>query len=253
MKPRTLDKYLDLGGRTALITGGARGIGFESARLIGEAGAGVFIADINFAACEKSAARLREDGLDVEALPVDVAAEASIQAMADRAGRKTGKIDILVNNAGILSPARIPDLTVEEWDRMLDVDLRSAHLCSQKVLPYMIKAGSGRMVFLSSQAGQMGGFLAGVHYSAAKGGVLALMKSYAKYGAAFNITCNCVSPGFLLTDMTRDRDNDASIIPLKRLGSALDAAQSVFFLCTGLAGYITGASIDVNGGYYMRA
>lgn len=245
--------YTDLTGKTALITGSARGIGMESARMMAEAGATVVISDINAEGAEKTAAAFRADGLDAVAFQVDVSSEQSIKALIDNAVRTRGRLDILVNNAGILDPTPIPDMTAEKWDRMLNINLRGAQFCSQHALPHMIKAGpGGRIVNLSSQAGQLGGFLAGVHYTAAKGGVLALTKGYARYCAPYGINVNCVSPGFMLTDMTKDRENNPDIIPLKRLGTALDAAKAVFFLVTSLSDYITGATIDVNGGYYLR-
>jgi 3-oxoacyl-[acyl-carrier protein] reductase len=135
---------------------------------------------------------------------------------------------------------------------MLAVNLRGPQFCSQHVLPYMTKKSSGKIVNIASQAGQLGGFAAGVHYTAAKGGIIALSKAYARYCAQFQINVNCICPGFMLTDMTRERNDNPDIIPLKRLGAALDVAKSVYFLATSYSDYITGATIDVNGGFYLR-
>ncbi|MCC8189957.1 MAG: SDR family oxidoreductase [Planctomycetes bacterium] len=246
-------RYTDLTGKVAIVTGSARGIGMESAKLMAEAGASVIICDVNVDGAEQTAADFRSAGLDATALPLDVTSESSVRAMIDATVERKGGINILVNNAGILDPSPIPELTVEKWDRMLNVNLRGAQLCSQHALPHLIAAGrGGRIIFISSQAGQMGGFLAGVHYSAAKGGLIALAKSYARYCAQYDITVNAVAPGFMLTDMTKDRENCPELVPLKRLGTALDAAKAVFFLASGLADYITGATIDVNGGFYIR-
>lgn len=248
-----MDNYTDLTGKVAVVTGSARGIGMESAKMMAEAGAAVVIADINAVGAEKTAADFRAAGLDAVAVALDVGSEESVrQFIADVVSAK-GKINILVNNAGILDPTPIPELTVEKWDRMLAVNLRGVQLVSQHALPHMIAAGEGgKIINLASQAGQLGSFLAGAHYSAAKGGIIALSKSYATYCAKYQINVNCVAPGFMLTDMTKDRKNYPELVPLKRLGTALDAAKAVFFLATSLSDYITGATIDVNGGYYIR-
>jgi 3-oxoacyl-[acyl-carrier protein] reductase len=116
----------------------------------------------------------------------------------------------------------------------------------------MIKNNYGKIINVASQAGQLGGFLAGVNYTAAKGGVLAITKAYARFCAGYNITVNCVSPGFILTEMTKDRNDNADMVPLKRLGTALDVAKSIYFLASDFSDYITGFTIDVNGGYLMR-
>jgi NAD(P)-dependent dehydrogenase (short-subunit alcohol dehydrogenase family) len=176
----------------------------------------------------------------------------SIQAMINTVVEKYGTIDILVNNAGILDATPIPEMSVENWDKVIDIDLRGTHLCSQLCLPHMMKNNYGKIINIASQAGQLGGFLAGVNYTAAKGGVIALTKAYARYCAQYNITVNCVSPGFIATEMTQSRNDNADTVPLKRLGTALDVAKSIYFLASGLSDYITGSSIDVNGGYLMR-
>ena len=244
--------YTDLTGKTALVTGAARGIGFESAKILAENGAAVIVADINAEGIGKAAAELELAGHFAIPLQVDVASEESIRRMLAEAVAARGGIDILVNNAGILDVAAIPEVTVEKWDRMLAVDLRSVQICSQQALPIMEKAGGGRIINIASQAGQLGGYAAGVHYTAAKGGVIALTKAYARYCAPYNITVNCLAPGFMLTEMTRARNDNPDIIPLKRLGTALDVAKAVLFLATPLSDYITGATIDINGGYLMR-
>ncbi len=247
-----MNNYTDLRGKVAIVTGSARGIGMESAKMLAEAGAAAIICDKNAEGAEKTAADLRGLGLDAIAFPLDVSSEESIKELIANTVTAKGRIDILVNNAGILEPTSIPDMTVEKWDRMLNVNLRGAQFCSQHALPHIIKNGKGKIVNLSSQAGQLGGFMAGVHYTAAKGALLALTKGYARYCAQYQINVNCVAPGLMLTDMTKDRDNMPESVPLKRNGTALDAAKAVFFLSTSLSDYITGATIDVNGGYYMR-
>ncbi len=245
--------YTDLTGKVAVVTGSARGIGMESAKLMAEAGASVVICDLNLEGAEKTAAAFRAAGQDAIALPLDVDSEQSVRELMENTVKAKGKINILVNNAGILDPTPIHEMTTEKWDRMLNVNLRGVELCSRYALPHLIQAGhGGRIINVSSMGGQLGGILAGIHYTAAKGGIIAMTKAYARHCAEYQINVNCVAPGFLLTDMTKDRQNYPELVPLKRLGTALDAAKSVFFLATSLADYITGATIDVNGGYYMR-
>ena len=242
----------DLTGKTALVTGGARGIGFESARLLAENGAAVAIADINLDEVKKAADELKRAGRVAVPLFVDVASEKSVKKMIEDAVAECGGLDILVNNAGILDIASVPEVTLEKWDHTINVDMRGVHLCSQNALPHLIKAGGGRIINIASLAGQIGGVAAGPHYSAAKAGVIGVTKSYARYGAQYGINVNCLAPGFMLTEMTRARNDDPGIIPLKKLGSALDVAKAVLFLATSMSDYITGATIDINGGYLMR-
>ena len=244
--------HTGLTGKVALITGAARGIGMESAALLAEAGAAVALADVNAEGAEVTAVEFRRRGFQAMAVGVDISSEESVKAMLAGADAWKGRLDILVNNAGILDPTPIPEMTAEKWDRMLDVNLRGVQFCSQHAMPYLEAGGGGKIVNMASMAGQLGGFLAGVHYTAAKGGIIALTKAYARYGAPRGVNVNCVAPGFMLTEMTRDRADNSSEIPLGRLGTALDAAKAVFFLATPLSDYITGATIDVNGGYYLR-
>lgn len=248
-----LSKYIDMSGKVALVTGSARGIGMESAKMLAEAGATAVVCDVNKEGADKTAADFKAAGLDALAFQVDVALEDSVKKLMSDVMKAKGRLDVLVNNAGILDPTSIEEMTVEKWDRMLAINLRGVQLCSQHALPHLIASGPGRIVNISSQGGQLGGFLAGVHYTAAKGGILALTKAYARFLAPHQINVNCVAPGFMLTDMTKDRENYPDLVPLKRLGTALDAAKAVFFLATPLSDYITGATVDVNGGYYMRA
>ena len=244
--------HTDLTGKVALITGAARGIGMESAALLAESGAAVAVADVNLAGARATAEVFRDKGVDSAAFEVDVSSEESVKAMIGAAGEWKGRLDILVNNAGILDAATIPEMTVERWDRMLAINLRGVQLCSQHALPLLERDGGGKIVNLASMAGQVGGFLAGVHYTAAKGGIIAVTKAYARYGAPRGVNVNCVAPGFMRTEMTKDRADNSADIPLGRMGTALDAAKAVFFLATGLSDYITGATIDVNGGAYIR-
>jgi 3-oxoacyl-[acyl-carrier protein] reductase len=245
-------RYGNLDGKIAVVTGGARGIGKASARLLAEAGATAVITDINMEGARASAQEFVSAGLQAGAFHLDVSSEASVKETLARVYETYKSIDILVNNAGILEPASIPEMTQEKWDRMLAINLRGMQFCSQHALAYMTKKTGGKIVNIASQAGQLGGFLAGVHYTAAKGGIIAASKAYARYCAQFQINVNCICPGFMLTDMTLERNDDPNLVPLKRLGTALDVAKAVYFLATDLSDYITGATIDINGGFYLR-
>ncbi|MBD3305372.1 SDR family oxidoreductase [candidate division KSB3 bacterium] len=242
----------DLKQRVAIITGAARGIGAACAKVLAEHGAAVVIADINLAGAQETAKLFASQGYTAMAVEVDVMQKESIEQMVAATLEKFGKIDILVNNAGINNATPIPDMTLEEWDRLIDLDLRGVHLCSQAVLKTMMANRYGKIVNIASLAGQVGGLKVSPDYSAAKAGVICLAKSYARFGGQYGITANAVAPGFIETEMTRGRGDDPSSVPLKRLGTPEDVANAVYFLASPLSDYVTGHTIDVNGGLLMR-
>ncbi len=241
-----------LDGQTAIVTGAARGIGLAVADLLCSFGAKCYIADILFEAAEQAAQSLNAKGYSAKPLLIDVISQDSINTAMASVFEEDRRIDILVNNAGIIDNTPIPDMTIELWERVIQIDLRGTHLCSQAALIYMKQRKYGRIINMASQAGQLGGWKAGVDYSAAKGGVLALTKAYARHAAPYGINVNAVSPGFITTEMTAGRNDDAESVPLKRLGTALDVAKAVYFLSGDLSDYITGFTLDVNGGYFMH-
>lgn len=245
-------RFGDLNGKVAVITGAARGIGLETAKVFAGNGATVVLADIDLNKAQTEAELLEKEGHEASAVAVDIIDADSIRILMQTVHDRYGRVDILVNNAGIVDSTPIPDMTVEGWDKVVDIDMRGTHLCSQAVLPYMMKQNGGRIINLASQAGQLGGWKAGVNYSSAKGGILAMTKAYARFCAPYQITVNCVAPGFIATDMTAGRNDSADEVPLKRLGTALDVAKAIFFLACDLSDYITGFTVDVNGGYYMH-
>ena len=244
-------KYDDLKDKTAIVTGAARGIGFASAKLLAEHGATVVIADMRFSLARESVNALIGEGLRAVAAEVDVKSQESIDAMVEDVSAKQGRIDILVNNAGIADATPMLDLTQDAWDNLIDINLRGAQLCTQACLKKMIGQGCGKLIFMASRAGEMGSPLVAPSYCASKGGILALAKSYALFCAPYNINANAIAPGFIETDMTKGRD-DPNSVPIKRLGTPLDVAKSVYFLASDLSDYVTGAVIDVNGGLYIR-
>lgn len=241
----------DLKGKTALVTGAARGIGKAVAKLLAQHGANSIVADVDISEAKKVVDEFHKGGLDAAAVKLDVADPDAITEATDWIWEKFGGIDIMVNNAGINANVPIPEMTIEQWDRVVDIDLRGTHLCSQAALKHMMKKGGGRIVNMGSMAGQIGGLKVSPDYSAAKAGVICLAKCYARFGAQYNITANAVAPGFIETEMTKGRDDPGSV-PVGRLGTPEDIANTVYFLVSDLGAYITGTTIDVNGGLQMR-
>jgi NAD(P)-dependent dehydrogenase (short-subunit alcohol dehydrogenase family) len=241
----------DLKNKVAIITGAARGIGKATATLLCQHGAKVAIADINTDTAEDTAQSLSNRSFEAFAITVDVSDIKSIDIMVQTALSKWGIIDILINNAGIIDSNSTLDITEEDWDRVIDINLKGVHLCSQAVAREMVKHRYGRIVNIGSVAGQVGGLKVGPDYSASKAGVICLAKAYARFGAMYGINVNAVAPGFIETDMNRGRDNPSEV-PVHRLGTPEDVAKVVYFLVSPLADYVTGTCIDVNGGLLMR-
>lgn len=246
-----------LKGRIALVTGGGRGIGKGIAMRLAEAGANVVIGDIDMANAEQTAGELcREYGRAV-AIQADVTKEGSIDAVAKAAVKEFGTIDILINNAGIMYRTRILDISLQEWKSTLLVNLTGPFLLTKTVIPLMKKNGYGRIVNISSSAGRSVSTLGGVHYTASKAGLLGFTRAVAKEVAPFGITVNAVCPGLIDTQMARDTTTQEELemfihsFPIRRLGLPEEIGDLVVFLCSEKASYITGASIDINGGDLM--
>lgn len=242
---------MDLKDQIALITGAARGIGKASALLLAEHGAYVVIADLNEPSAQETAREIQKAGYSAEGVRLDVADPESVKTVVADLIARHERIDILVNNAGIVNFKRANESTLEEWDRVLNINLRGVHLCSQMVIEHMLARKRGKIVNIASLGGQVGGLKVGPDYTASKAGVVGLAKSYARYGAPHNINVNAVAPGFIATDMTTGMYNPDDV-PMKRIGTAEDVAKAVYFLASPLSDYITGSTIDVNGGLLMR-
>ena len=236
--------------QTVLITGASRGIGAETARRFA---AGGYQVAVNYFQ-SKDAAFALCDEIGNGAFPVcgDVSDPAQVSAMADTVLERFGHLDVLVCNAGIAQQKLFTDITPEEWQRMLDVNLSGAfHLC-QLALPGMIRRKAGRILTVSSMWGQTGGSCE-VHYSAAKAGLIGLTKALAKEEGPSGITVNCVAPGVIETDMmaaftAEDKAALAEETPVGRLGTPEEVAKLLVFLAGEDAGYITGQVFGVNGG-----
>lgn len=237
--------------RTAFVTGASRGIGRACAIELARAGHRVILAARNRELLDKVAAEIGELA---HAAEMDLSDETSIRA-AFAAIKDLGPIGILVNNAGITRDTLAMRMSAADWDAVIDTNLKGAFLCMQQAMPGMVKARWGRIVNIASVVGLTGN--AGqANYAAAKAGLIGMTKAIAQELASRNITANCVAPGFIDTDMTAVlagelREKMMSVIPLKRFGQPEDIAAAVRFLASEEAGYITGATLNVNGGMYM--
>ncbi|HEX2152972.1 MAG TPA: SDR family NAD(P)-dependent oxidoreductase [Acidimicrobiia bacterium] len=245
---------LELEGRVALVTGAAGGMGTAISLALSRLGAAVAVNDRSTGLVEPLRDRL---GTPSVAVGGDVTSKADVQRMVAAVEENLGRIDVLVNNAGVLRPTRIQDIAEEEWDFVVDVNLKGAFLCSQAVIPGMRRGGWGRIVNLSSTAGKNVSTMGGAHYTAAKAGVLGLTRHTAYEVAQDGITVNAVCPGLIDTRMTRSTitmeqsDAYARSFPIPRLGLPEEVADLIAFLATDRAAYITGASLDINGGDLM--
>ncbi len=247
---------MELKSRIVLITGGASGIGRETAFLMGGQGADIVIADIQEKAGEATVAAVKASGANARFLRYDALDMAQVKGLVGQVVADSGRIDVLVNCAGICPLARVPDLEIEEWNRVMTVNLTSTFVASREALKHMCAARSGKIVSLASAAGKTGGAAVGAHYAASKAGVICLTKSLAAYAAPYGVNVNCVSPGPTETPMTdawgtATNTAMAGKIPLGRYGRPAEVAEAILFLASDRAAYITGEILDVNGGLIM--
>ena len=248
-EPQSQSAAVPANGRTVLISGGDRGIGAAAARAFYAAGYRVAVL---YHSNAEAAAALEAELPGITAVQCDVASRASCELAFRAAEQALGRVDVLVSNAGIAQQKLFTDITPEEWQHMLDVNLTGAfHLC-QLALPGMIRRKAGRILTVSSMWGQTGGSCE-VHYSAAKAGLIGLTKALAKEEGPSGITVNCVAPGVIETDMmaaftAEDKAALAEETPVGRLGTADEVAKLLVFLAGEDAGYITGQVFGVNGG-----
>jgi NAD(P)-dependent dehydrogenase (short-subunit alcohol dehydrogenase family) len=246
-----------LAGRSALVTGAARGMGRAIALTLAGRGARLFVNDLEPAALAGIESELREISHDPVAIAGDVTDPGAVEAIFAAVEHAGGRPDIVVNNAGVLRGTPVADISPAEWNLVLGVNLTGTFLVSQRALGPMTAGGWGRIVNLSSTAGKNVSTIGGAHYTAAKAGILGLTRHLAKEVAANGITVNAICPGLIDTDMVRDTidpeaiDRYARSFPISRLGRPEEVADLVAFLCSDEAGYITGASLDINGGDLM--
>jgi 3-oxoacyl-[acyl-carrier protein] reductase len=245
---------MDMNGRVALVTGSARGIGREIAMKLAEVGADVVVNDIEAAAgsLESAVSDIKALGRQSLAVTADVSSSEDVTRLFTTAYEKFGRIDILVNNAGVTRDNLALKMSDEEWDTVMNIDLKSAFLCSRAVLRYMIKQRWGRIISIASVVGIIGN--AGqVNYAAAKAGIIGLTRSIAKEVGSRGITVNAIAPGYIQTRMTEQLDEKQtqallSHIPVGSLGTPRDVAEAVAFLASDEARYITGHVLNVDGG-----
>jgi 3-oxoacyl-[acyl-carrier protein] reductase len=243
-------------GKVALVTGASRGIGRAIALALANAGATVVGSATTTAGATDFANQLAGSGKQGTGVTMNVNEQASVDAALELAQTRYGEISILVNNAGITRDNLLMRMKEQEWDEIMETDLKSVYRLSKAVLRGMMKARYGRIINITSVIGAMGN--AGqTNYAAAKAGVTGFSKALAREVGSRNITVNCIAPGFVDTDMTRelpDAQRNALLaqIPLGRLGHVDDVAHAVLFLASAQASYVTGCTLHVNGGMYME-
>lgn len=248
---------MQLFNKTAVVTGGGRGIGREICLKLAGAGADVLVADIDVPAAESVAEEVRGLSRRSVALQVDVTDKRAVQAMVEACNSQLGRLDILVNNAGIFPIAPVATMLEEDWDRVINVNLKGVFLCCQAALDVMRQSNGGRIINMASVSGLVGavGF---THYAASKAGVIGFTRALAREVAAMNITVNAIAPGIVDNEMTARTfpkfalDQYLTQVPLRRLTPPEDVAEMVLFLSSPGAGYITGQTYAVDGGYTMH-
>lgn len=248
---------MDLNGKVAVITGASRGIGFGIAEAFLANGAKIAICSSGGAGVNKAKEALlsKYPGADIFTAAADVSKWEDCERFINGAAEYFGKIDILVNNAGITRDTLVMRMSEEDWDAVLNVNLKGAFLMSKAAVKLMMKQRSGCIINMSSVVGQSGN-AAQANYSASKAGIIGLTKSLAKEFASRNIRANAIAPGFVKTEMTEVLKEDIKktvleSIPLKRFAEVSDIANAAVFLASDNAGYITGQVLAVNGGLYI--
>lgn len=244
----------------ALVTGAAseKGIGFEIARQLSSQGATVILADIDKENLYRRVENIIENGGKAYGIEMDVSIRPIVKEKITHIIDKFNKIDILVNNAGVTRPTPVLDIDEDEWDFIFSINVKGTFLVTQEVLPHMIKQRYGRIINLGSVSGKRGGgIFGGSHYSAAKAAVTGFTKAVAREMAPYGITVNSVEPGLIDTDITgglltkEKKEALKRDIPVRRIGTVQDVAHTILFLASEKSSYITGESIDVNGGSHI--
>src|SRR5260221_8223369 len=245
---------IDFTGRVAIVTGAARGLGRAAAERLHELGAAVAV---NTRDRERAVALARLIGERALAVPGDIAGDGVPEEIVRLTLERFGRVDIVVNNAALARSTRFPELTADEWRAALEVNMTAPFLLIKAVLPAMKAQRYGRIVNISSSAGRTVSTLGGAHYTASKAGLLGLTRAAAKELGPFGITVNAVCPGMIDTELTHENatpellERLAAGYPVPRLGTAREVADLICFAASEEAGYITGASFDINGGGLM--
>lgn len=252
-------KYMfDLKNKVALVTGARRGMGRTHALALAAQGAKVVVTDIDLAECQKVVEEIKNIGGEALALKMDVANKAEVDQVFDESVRQFGRLDILVNNAGIYSPKPFMEMTEEEFDKTININLKGEFLCAQRAVKEMAKNNWGRIINIASVAsGQVGvGIAGGAHYTASKGGIIGMTETMAIELAPLGINVNVIAPGAIDTPMVQAAqmpkeaiDGLLARVPLKRIGRPEEVSAMVIFLASEEASYVTGATFHVDGGW----
>jgi len=247
---------MDLKGKSAIVTGGARGIGKNIALTLASAGADIALVDVlPLEEIEAAASEIEGMGVQAMAFKADVTNLEQMEQVAAKVNETTGNIGILVNNAGITRDNLALKMSEKEWDQVISVNLKGAFIASKAVIKYMVKQRTGKIVNIASIVGVMGN--AGqINYSASKAGLIGFTKSLAKELGSRNVNVNAVAPGYIVTAMTHELKEDVknqmlAQIPLRRFGEVDDVSKAVKFLCSEDSAYITGHVLHVTGGMGM--
>ncbi|WP_312094039.1 SDR family NAD(P)-dependent oxidoreductase [Aminipila sp.] len=240
--------------KRALVTGGAQGIGFSAAEKLAREGVEVIITDINEALAKEQAENLQEKyGIQCYSKKMDVSNGQEVKETIGKLIKDSGFIDILVNNAGICYPAKpLHEITEEEWIGVFKVNVLGMINCVNAVIPGMKEKRFGKIINMSSSSGFTGGISVSASYAVSKAGVMALTKNMAKQFGPFNINVNALSPGVIKTAMTEKLSYDMTALALRRFGEQAEVGDLVAFLASDESSYLTGTTIDINGGLYMR-
>jgi NAD(P)-dependent dehydrogenase (short-subunit alcohol dehydrogenase family) len=244
---------MDLSGKTAIVTGAGKGLGWAIAERLARDGANLVIAEIDKKSAEEKAAAIRKMGRESLAVPMDVSRWSDVERMVRETMSRFQRLDILVNNAGILGPYYlVMEYPEEIWDQIIAVHLKGTFLCCKAVLPIMKKQGYGKIVNMASVAGKEGN-ASMAPYSAAKAGIIALTKTLGKEMAPHNIYVNCISPALMATDMVKEMTPEqlallTSKIPMGRPGKPEEVAAVVKFLVSDESSFVTGQCYDISGG-----
>jgi len=247
---------MQLKGKTAVVTGSGRGLGKAIALKLAQMGANIVLNDIvNSDSIDETAEEFRAAGFNVIVTKGDVRNPDDVKEMVDKAVEAFGRIDILVNNAGITKDKPLAMMSLEDWDDVLDINLKGAFICTKAVAKVMIKQKSGKIINVASVAGVMGN-PGQANYSASKAGLIGLTKTTAKELASRNITCNAIAPGLIKSKMTdvlpeKVKESYLNSIPLKRFGTPEDVANVVGFLASEDSNYVNGQVIHIDGGLVM--
>jgi 3-oxoacyl-[acyl-carrier protein] reductase len=242
--------------KVCVVTGAATGIGKATALMLADHGAQVIVADINLEGAKGTVSEILDQGSEAYALHLDLSDLHSISCAVETVMSRYGRLDVLVNNAGLFSTVAIPDMTEENWDAVMDVNLKGTFFLCKAVLPHMIEQRYGKIVNLSSLAAKRGGVTSGINYAASKSGILSVTTCLAKYSASFGITVNAIIPAFCDTSMFRSLpqkkiDDAINGIPMGRPARPEELASAIMFLSSDESSYITGEILDVNGGVLM--